>query len=224
MRILYEDAALVVCVKPVGVECEHELSALLAEASGGTAQDYFCVHRLDLAVGGVMVYARTAKSAAALSQQVQQRTFKKEYLAVCSGAIVPAEGEMRDFLYKDTLKGRAYPVKSARRGVKEAVLHYVTLAVAPFEEATVSLVHIRLQTGRFHQIRCQFAARQHPLLGDGKYGSRVSGCTVALWSARLTFRHPVSGASMCFSAPPNAQFPWSAFDPTYFTSFHLHKE
>lgn len=217
MRILHQDAALVVCVKPVGVECEHELPALLAEALGGAAQDYYCVHRLDRMVGGVMVYARTTKSAAALSQQVQRRTLKKEYLAVCSGTLTPEGGEMRDFLYKDALKSRAYVVKSARRGVKEAVLQYETLAVSPWEAQDVSLVRVRLHTGRFHQIRCQFAARQHPLLGDGKYGSRVSSCTAALWSARLRFRHPMQGAEMTFSAPPPALFPWALFDPTYFT-------
>lgn len=217
MRILYEDAALVVCVKPVGAECEHELPTLLAAALGGKAEDYFCVHRLDRAVGGVMVYARTVESAAALSRQVQQRTLQKEYLAVCSGALVPADGEMRDFLYKDALKGRAYAVKSSRRGVKEAVLRYKTLATAPREETTVSLVHVRLQTGRFHQIRCQFAARQHPLLGDGKYGSRVSGCTTALWSARLGFCHPTGGKALHFSAPPPVLFPWTLFNATHFS-------
>lgn len=219
MHILYKDAALAVVVKPVGVECEHELPALLSAALGGRSEDYFCVHRLDRAVGGVMVYARTAKSAAALSQQVQQRTLQKEYLAVCSGVLTPPCGTLHDWLYKDALKGRAYVVKSPRRGVKEAVLDYEVLTTAPLEETVTSLVHIRLQTGRFHQIRCQFAARQHPLLGDGKYGSRVSGCTVALWSARLSFSHPVNGKALHFSAPPPVLFPWSLFDEACLISF-----
>lgn len=217
MHILYHDAAVAVCVKPVGAECERELPALLARALGGQAEDFFCVHRLDRVVGGVMVYARTAKSAAALSLETQQRTLQKEYLAVCAGVPEPPEGELRDWLYRDSVKARAYVVKAQRRGVKEAALSYRTLAAAPLETGSAALLRVQLHTGRFHQIRCQLAARQHPLLGDGKYGSRVSGCTVALWSASLAFRHPLSGETLRFSAPPPAAFPWTLFEEEHFT-------
>ena len=116
---------------------------------------------------------------------------------------------MLDLLYRDPAKQKAFAVKSPRRGVKEASLSYrvpETLA-----DASLSLVQIRLHTGRFHQIRCQFAARGFPLAGDGKYGSRVKGCSAALWCRRLTFYDPSDGARLTFQAPPPNVFPWSLF-------------
>ena len=209
--LLSADADVVVCVKPVGCECEHELPTLLAEALGGDAATFRCVHRLDRAVGGVMVFARTQNAAAHLSRQVQLRTLEKEYLAVCSGVPAPREGEMRDWLFKDTAKQKSFPVRAPRGGVKEAQLAYRVLETRETDGMQRSLVRVALHTGRFHQIRCQFASRGHPLLGDGKYGSRERGCTVALWSARLTFVHPASGRRVAFEAPPPPVFPWDGF-------------
>ena len=89
------------------------------------------VHRLDMGVSGVMVYARTPKAAAALSAQVAAHTFEKEYRCICAGAPEPAAGQMRDFLFKDSRRGKVFPVKSARKGAREALLDYETLALAP---------------------------------------------------------------------------------------------
>lgn len=209
--ILHADGELVVSCKSVGCECEHELPALLAELLHCKAEQLYCVHRLDRAVGGVMVYARTARAAAALSRQIQEGRFRKEYLAVCAGIPTPAEAELRDFLFKDSLKQKSFVVSSPRRGVKEAVLRYRVLETAEVNGASASLLRVALETGRFHQIRCQLASRGHPLLGDGKYGSRERGCTVALWSCRLSFRHPRTGEALTFTAPPPALFPWNGF-------------
>lgn len=212
--ILHAERSFLVCCKPVGVECEHELPALLAEALHCKAEELYCVHRLDRVVGGVMVYARTRSAAAELSRQVQERTLQKEYLAVCEGVPAPREGTLRDYLYKDTVRQKSFPVASPRRGVKEAVLDYAVLQEAALSGVSAALVHVKLQTGRFHQIRCQFAARTHPLLGDGKYGSRERGCTTALWSCRLAFLHPLTRAPLAFEAAPPQCFPWSGFSIT----------
>lgn len=209
--ILHAERSFLVCCKSVGCECEHELPALLAEATNCKVDELYCVHRLDRAVGGVMVWARTREAAAALSRQVQEKALKKEYFAVCAGVPTPQEGTMRDLLYKDSVKQKSFPVSSPRRGVKEAVLDYRVLQSAALGGAPASLVRVKLQTGRFHQIRCQFASRGHPLLGDGKYGSRERGCTTALWSCRLDFLHPQSGKPLRFDAPPPRTFPWDAF-------------
>lgn len=209
--ILHAERGFLVCCKPIGCECEHELPALLAEALHCEPSSLYCVHRLDRAVGGVMVYARTREAAAVLSRQVQERTLRKEYLAVCEGVPTPREGTLRDYLYKDALKQKAFPVASPRRGVKEAVLDYTVLQDAKHHGADIALVRVTLQTGRFHQIRCQLASRGHPLLGDGKYGSRERGCTTALWSCRLSFSHPVSGAPLTFPSTPPRAFPWDCF-------------
>ena len=205
LNILYQDSSLLLCVKPVGLESEGEgMPRLLERQLGGPI---FCVHRLDQAVGGVMVFARTKQAAAALSAAVARREMEKEYLCVVPGAPEPAQGLMRDLLYRDPAKNKSFVVKRPRRGVKEAELAYTLLERGP----ETSLVRVALHTGRSHQIRVQFASRAMPLLGDGKYGSRERRCTIALWSCRLAFRHPQSGERMAFTALPPASFPWDGF-------------
>ena len=171
--ILHAERSFLVCRNPVGVECEHELPALLAEEVKCKVDSLYCVHRLDRAVGGVMVWARTPKAAAELSRQVQEKALKKAYFAVCSGIPTPDTGEMRDLLFKDSVKQKSFAVSSFRRGVKEALLDYRVLQTAALNGSPAALVRVTLHTGRFHQIRCQFATRGHPLLGDGKYGTNA---------------------------------------------------
>lgn len=208
LEILYEDKSLAVCVKPVGALSEEPgLPALLREKLGGEA---WCVHRLDRAVGGVMVYARTKQAAGRLSQAIAEGKLVKEYLAVCQGHPEPPSGEMRDLLFKDSGKNKAYVVKRMRKGVKEASLEYETLATVQTENGPLSLVRVLLHTGRFHQIRVQFASRKMPLVGDGKYGSRDSNGEIALWSHRLVFPHPVTGKAVEMKAEPSG-YPWELF-------------
>jgi len=204
--ILHAERSFLVCRKPVGVECEHELPALLAEEMKCKVDSLYCVHRLDRAVGGVMVWARTPRAAAELSRQVQEKALKKAYFAVCSGIPTPDTGEMRDLLFKDSVKQKSFAVSSSRRGVKEALLDYHVLQDAVLNGSPAALVRVTLHTGRFHQIRCQFATRGHPLLGDGKYGSRIKG-DLALQSARLRFIHPDTGKVMDFRLPVPGTWP-----------------
>ena len=210
IEMLYEDPQLAVCVKPVGVlsQCdgEEDMAALLRKQLGG---EIFPLHRLDRNVGGVMAFARTAGTAAALSAQIQNGGFVKRYLAVVGGVPKPLAGEMSDLLFKDSRSGRSYVVNRPRKGTKEARLAYSTIAGTDGK----SLVLVRLFTGRTHQIRVQFASRRMPLLGDGKYGSRDKSCDIALWSHRLTFTHPTSGEELSFcSLPDISDYPWNIFD------------
>lgn len=178
------------------------MPTLLREQLGG---EWYCVHRLDKAVGGVMVYARTRKAAAALSAAVAEREMKKEYLAVCQGAPEPPAGTMEDLLFKDSGKNKAFVVKRERKGVKPARLSYETLAAGKDS----ALVHVTLDTGRFHQIRVQFASRKHPLLGDRRYGGPTAQ-QLGLWSWRLTIPDPDTGKPVTACALPEGE-PWSAF-------------
>ena len=209
--ILHAERSFLVCRKPVGVECEHELPALLAEGMKCKADSLYCVHRLDRAVGGVMVWARTPKAAAELSRQVQEKALQKAYLAVCSGIPTPDAGEMRDLLFKDSVKQKSFAVSSSRRGVKEALLDYHVLQDAVLNGSPSALVCVRLRRGRFTHIRCHFATRGLRLLGEGKYGSGEGGCTTALWSCRLAFFHPETHAPLVFEAAPPRIFPWDRF-------------
>lgn len=206
MQILYEDRFVAVVVKPVGASSEDgegSVPALLREHMQDKTAYVGVVHRLDTGVGGAMVYAKTQAAASSLSAQVQDGRFEKEYRCICAGKVEPEGGQMQDFLFKDSRKGKVFPVKSARKGAKEALLTYETLACTSLpgaEGEKVSLCRVWLQTGRTHQIRVQFASRKHPLLGDGKYGSRVKG-NIALQCARIAFVHPKSGETMEFSLP-----------------------
>lgn len=211
MKILGKQEEYAIVCKFPGEECEHELPGLIVKELGGEA---YCVHRLDRAVGGVMVYARTKAAAAALGEQMQNGSFEKEYLAAVSGAPSEESGEFVDFLFKDSLKNRAFVVKTKRSGVKEARLSYRVLGRAAYGERGAALVRVKLHTGRFHQIRCQFASRQMPLLGDGKYGSREKSCTVALFSCRIAFTHPKTRERVEYTAAPEDVFPWDLFRGT----------
>ena len=191
MDILYSDKQIIVCVKPVGLDSEHEFPALLTEQLGG---DIFPIHRLDKNVGGVMVYARTKQAAASLSKTVQEGTMVKEYVAMVHGT-PPESGDWEDLLWKDARKNKVFVVKRQRSGVKKARLEYTRLTAG--EE---SLVHIRLHTGRSHQIRVQFSSRGFPLVGDHKYGSRDEKTAPMLYSCRLTF--PYRGAVRSFDSLP----------------------
>ena len=210
MEILYKDRHMAVCVKPIGVVSEEPgMPVLLREQLGGEA---FCVHRLDTAVGGVMVYALTKKAASQLSAYIAGDMLTKEYMAVCEGIPERSEGVMEDILLKDGAKGKSYVVKRLRKGVKDAKLEYKVLHSVATVNGTYSLVWVKLITGRFHQIRVQFASRKHPLLGDGKYGSKCNRCTTALWSHRLTFPHPKTGEMKTYISEPPEQFPWDLFE------------
>ena len=215
MQIMFEDRHLIVLVKPAGVSSEEtqpggmDSVPNMIRAHLENEKAYVgVVHRLDAGVSGVMVYAKTPKAAAALSQQVQDGRFRKEYLCLCAGIPEPCEGEMRDYLFKDSRQGKVFPVKKERKGAKEALLDYCVLDTSVLQDADkteIALCRIQLRTGRTHQIRVQFASRKHPLLGDGKYGSRVKGA-IALRCAKITFVHPADGKEMEFSA--NAPEEW----------------
>lgn len=188
MEILYSDRDLAVCVKPVGLDSESEVPMALRETLGG---DIFPLHRLDKNVGGVMVYARTKTAAAALSKAIQDGEMIKEYVAKVHGN-PPAEDILTDLLFKDSRKNKVFVVKKARAGVKEAKLQYRHLGDG--------LVHVRLFTGRSHQIRVQFSSRGFPLVGDHKYGSRTSETAPMLFSCRITF--PYKGTIHRYCALP----------------------
>ena len=191
MELLFSDKQIVVCVKPVGLDSEHELPAALKEALGG---EIFPIHRLDKNVGGVMVYARTRQSAASLSKAVQDGTLVKEYVALVHGT-PPESGDWADLLFKDSSKNKVFVVKKERKGVKKARLEFRTLRAG--ED---SLVRIRLHTGRSHQIRVQFASRGFPLVGDHKYGARDASSAPMLFSCCLTFPH--QGKTVTFEKLP----------------------
>ncbi len=192
MELLHTDREFVIIVKPVGLDSEHEVPAALAEKLGGAL---FPIHRLDKNVGGVMVYARTKAAAGELSRAVQEGTLVKEYRCLVHG-VPPEGGVLEDLLFKDSRKNKVFVVTRERKGVKKAKLEYKRLRASD-----PSLLHIRLHTGRSHQIRVQFASRGFPLVGDHKYGARDGAAEPALCSCRLSF--PWRGRVLTFEQYPD---------------------
>ncbi len=228
MAVLYEDGDVISIVKPAG---------LLSQAAEGTDEKSVieiladigvkahAVHRLDRTTGGVMIYAKNPRSAAALSAAIANGQMNKEYLAAVHGR--SDKGRLEDMLYFDRKRNKSFIVKgsSGRRGVKKAQLEYETVDTAPHASGEVSLVRVRLMTGRTHQIRVQMAGAGHPLLGDGKYGGRDNKCNCALWSHLITFEDGafkggyldgkafaglVKGSPSHLCAHP-AGYPWNIF-------------
>lgn len=209
MEILYIDKSIILCVKPPKVLSTDEpggLPGLVRQELNDAKADVRTVHRLDRAASGLILLARSAQAASELSRQIREGELEKEYLAVVMGR-AEDEGELRDLLYRDKARKMTFVTDTPAKGVQEARLGYETLGRAN----GLSLVRVRLYTGRTHQIRCQFASRNLPLAGDRKYGGGELDCPLALWSHSLGFRHPATGEHMRFSAPAPEYPPWDLF-------------
>ena len=205
IEILYADDRVLVCVKPAGIVSTDEkggLPDLLRQQLNEPLGVLRTVHRLDQAVSGLIVLARTSRAAADLSAQIRAGELEKEYMAIVHGE--PEEqGRFTDFLHRDKARKMTFVVSSDSKDAKEAVLEYRCMK----KVAGKSVVRIQLLTGRTHQIRVQFSSRGYPLVGDKKYG-RGEDCPIGLWSYRLAFDHPRTGERMVFEKePPNAA-PW----------------
>ncbi len=204
MNIVYQDGDIVVAVKPARVLSTDEpggMPELVRQALG--TRDVRTVHRLDRVVSGLMVLARNARAASELSRQIREDAFEKEYMAVIHG--IPEEaGTLTDLLLRDKARKMTLVTDTPQKGAQEAVLHYRRLV----QRDGMSRVCIRLETGRTHQIRVQFASRGMPLVGERKYSTLEDPCEIALWSYRLAFRHPATGKAMEFIQEPPRDYPW----------------
>lgn len=219
VTVLYEDSDLIVCVKPAGVPSQSDpsgstdMTALLREhlALRGEKSDVFVVHRLDRAVGGVMVYAKSKRAASELSRAIAERSdFEKIYLAVVQGEPQQPCGTLEDYIYKDAKAHKAYVASGKRQGVKYASLDYTLMDTVTVGEKKFSLLKIKLGTGRFHQIRVQLASRGLSICGDGKYGSREKCPSISLWAYSLSFTY--NGRSMTFNHSPEENDLWNLFN------------
>lgn len=207
LDILYMDKDIIVCIKPPKLLSTDEpggLPELLRRQLGDERADVRTVHRLDRATSGLMVMARNSAAASELSRQIREEGIGKEYLAVVHGDC-PDRGSMRDLMYRDKARKMSFVTKEPGKGVQEALLDYETLG----RKDGLSLVSVRLHTGRTHQIRCQFASRGLPLVGERKYALPEEDCPLALFSHRLSFRHPVSGEALSFCKEPPEEYPWT---------------
>jgi len=210
MEILFSDDRVIVCVKPAGVLSTDEpggMPELLRQEIGDPDAVVKSVHRLDRTIGGVMAYARTRRAASDIGRQIKDGTFRKTYLAVVCGTPEEETGTLHHWLLRDRAVRRTLIVSEGTEGAQEAILDFTVLETR--EE--LSLLSVRLCTGRTHQIRCQLAHIGHPIVGDRKYGSGVDGESPALWSKEIRFLHPRTGEQMAFHRAPPGIDPWTRF-------------
>lgn len=208
LQILYEDNHLIAVYKPAGLLVQGDLSHAISLLD--MVKDYIkkqynkpgevflgLVHRLDRPVAGVVVFARTSKSASRLSVQWRQRSITKIYWALVHGKMPRTSGGLTSFLKKRRQKVTL--TEETHKRAQEAALTYRTL----FVKGEVSLLEINLLTGRKHQIRAQLAAEGCPIVGDIKYGApvRLQNGTICLLAKSLTFKHPTRPETMYIEAP-----------------------
>ena len=208
IQLVYQDADVIVCIKPPRVLSTDEpggVPELVREALGDLKADVRTVHRLDRVVSGLMVLARTPATASELSRQIREDEFEKEYVAVIHGTPEDESGRLTDLLLRDKARKMTFVVTEEGKGVQPAALTYQVLQ----KNHGLSRVRIALETGRTHQIRVQFASRNMPLVGERKYSTQEDDCEIALWSYRLCFVHPTTGKKMEFIMEPPQVYPWT---------------
>ena len=222
ITVLYEDNHLLVVVKPQNVPTQADssddpdmlglLKAYLVKKYDKKGEAYLgLVHRLDRPTGGVMVFAKTSKAAARLCEQIRSDDgdFEKTYAAVTFGR-PNRVGKVEHYLVKDTQTNTVTVAPSTLEGAKKAVAE---VGISD-EKDGMTLVIVKLITGRTHQARVQLKALGAPIIGDRRYAPEKAPKSpkLALWAYRLVFAHPVTGDKMTFLAAPPREFPWSQFD------------
>lgn len=209
--VLHEDDHVIVVDKPAGVvvhpgsgQARGTLAAGLLgrypELEGvGAADRWGLVHRLDKDTSGALLVARNQEAFEALSTELRQRGVSRTYLALVEGRLGAPTGSIDAPIGRD-------PVRPTKRAVvhggKPARTHYEVMRY--YEEADASLVEVRLETGRTHQIRVHLSAIDHPVAGDGVYGATrkdLGTRRTFLHAARLEFTHPASGGRLEVAAP-----------------------
>jgi 23S rRNA pseudouridine1911/1915/1917 synthase len=222
--VIFEDNHVLIVVKPPNMPTQADDSLdldLLAALKEDIKKRYSkpgsvylgLVHRLDRPVGGVMVFAKTSKAASRLSESVRSRDFGKCYWAIVHGEPEKKQDKLIHYLLKDARKSKnmVTSVPKETPNAKEAILEYETIG----STNGLSLVYVRLHTGRSHQIRVQLATIGNPLYGDQRYGAHINqaGQQIALWSAELSFEHPTLKKRLTFfSSPPVTTYPWNGWE------------
>ena len=217
LKVIFEDNHIIVVEKPPNIPSQSDKTGdldmltivknYIKEKYNKPGNVYLgLVHRLDRPVGGVMIFAKTSKSASRLSNQVREKVFKKEYLAVVDGKFENKRGTLVNYLYKDERNNISKVVSKEKKNAKEAKLDYEVIKYN--EVKNLALLKINLHTGRHHQIRVQLSNFNHSIFGDQKYGTRGKGKQIALWAYKLTIEHPISKEKMEFEDLPEPIGTW----------------
>ena len=221
LKVIYEDNHIIVVEKPVNIPSQGDktgdvdmltiIKTYLKEKYNKPGNVYLgLIHRLDRPVGGVIVFAKTSKSAGRLSEQVREKIFQKTYLVIVNGRMEKRSGILEDYLLKNERNNMSKVVKEGTKNSKLAILDYEELKYN--EETNLSLLKVNLHTGRHHQIRVQFSRRNHSIYGDQKYGGRGHGKQICLWAYELTIKHPITKKEMTFKSIPEVNGSWKIIE------------
>lgn len=221
LNVIYEDNHIIVVEKPVNIPSQGDktgdidmltlIKKYIKEKYNKPGEVYLgLVHRLDRPVGGVMVFAKTSKAAARLSEQVRVKDFKKKYLVVVNGKMENEKGTLEDYLLKNEKDNMSKVVKEGTKNSKLASLEYEVLKYN--DEIDLSVLKIDLHTGRHHQIRVQLSSRNHSIYGDQKYGGRGHGKQIALWAYELSILHPITKERIIFKVLPQINGTWKILE------------
>ncbi len=221
LKVIYEDNHIIVVEKPANIPSQGDktgdldmltiIKAYLKKKYNKPGNVYLgLVHRLDRPVGGVMVFAKTSKAAARLSEQVREKVFKKKYLVIVNGKFEEKKGTLKDYLLKNERLNKSRVVEEGTKNSKYAELDYEVLKYD--KEQNLSLLKINLHTGRHHQIRVQLSSRDHSIYGDAKYNGRGSARQLYLWAYELTIQNVVSKEEMTFTSIPEKEKAWKILE------------
>lgn len=221
LKVIYEDNHIIVVEKPANIPSQGDktgdldmltiIKAYLKEKYNKPGNVYLgLVHRLDRPVGGVMVFAKTSKAAARLSEQVREKVFKKKYLVIVNGKFEEKKGTLKDYLLKNERLNKSRVVEEGTKNSKYAELDYEVLKYD--KEQNLSLLKINLHTGRHHQIRVQLSSRDHSIYGDAKYNGRGSARQLYLWAYELTIQNVISKEEMTVTSIPEKEKAWKILE------------
>ena len=221
LNVLYEDNHIIVVEKMVNIPSQADktedidmltiIKRYLKEKYNKPGDVYLgLVHRLDRPVGGIMVFAKTSKAASRLSEEVRVKDFEKKYLVIVDGKMEKTKGTLEDYLLKNERLNMSKVVKEGTKNSKKASLDYEVLKYE--EDINLSVLRVNLHTGRHHQIRVQFASRNHSICGDQKYGTRGRGKQISLWAYELSILHPISKEKMTFKVLPKLEGSWKILE------------
>ena len=214
-KIIYEDNHIIVVIKPHNISVQEDESKdpdmltiiknFIKERNKKPGNVFLgLVHRLDRPTGGVMVFAKTSKSASRLSKELKDKNLRKHYLCVVNGVPQIASNRLVTYLKKDEKTNTVKIAPKLEDGSKEAILEYNVIE----SKNKYSLIEVNLITGRSHQIRVQMSSQLNvPIFGDFKYGDKEHGGNLALWAYELTFTHPTTKENMRFKVAPDYSNP-----------------
>ncbi|WOS96941.1 RluA family pseudouridine synthase [Nosocomiicoccus massiliensis] len=218
LEILYEDNHVIAVTKPNNIPVQADdsndkdmltiVKEYIKEKYNKPGNVFLgLVHRLDRPVGGAIVFAKTSKGASRLSNEIRKQTFERKYLTVIEGHLNNS-GTLEDYLVKNRKTNTSYVTSKDTKDAKRAVLDYKTIGV----DEALSLLEVKLHTGRSHQIRVQLSNQNTPIFGDQRYNklSKV-GEQIALWSSEIKFKHPTKDEIITVTRQPPNRYPWNRF-------------